>query len=86
MGYRNNNCIKKNYSKWNNFQIEVDERILNNLKQYMPIEGKTIFNSISQKSNLKSFRLTKNGISTGVFNTINNGQINMIQDRNEDNE
>ena len=48
--------------------------------------GKTIFNFISQKYNLKSFRLTKNGVWTGVFNPVNDGQMNMMQDRNENNE
>ena len=47
--------------------------------------GKKIFYFISKKTNLKSFRLTKNGISTGVFQEINNEGINVIQERNQNN-
>lgn len=44
--------------------------------------GKKIFNSISKKTNLKSFRLTKNGVSTGVFKKNNDEEINIGQERN----
>ena len=30
--------MQKNYSRWNDFEIEVDERILNNMKKYEAIE------------------------------------------------
>lgn len=29
---------QKNLNKWNNFQLEIDEGILNSLKQYVPID------------------------------------------------
>ena len=30
--------MQKNYSKWNDFEIEVDEGILNNMKKYEAID------------------------------------------------
>ncbi len=51
---------QKNYGKWNNYQIEINETLLNNIKDFVPIDGE-------KKSNAKSYRLTKNKLPTGVF-------------------
>ena len=51
---------QKNMAKWNNYEIKVEESLLNSIQQFVPIDGE-------KKANSKSYRLTKNKIPTGVF-------------------
>ena len=51
---------QKNYTKWNNYDLEIDENLLHNTEKFAPIDG-------NNKSNAKSYRLSKNGIATGAF-------------------
>ena len=51
---------QKNFSKWNNSAVKIDESLLNNIDKFIPIDG-------NNKSNAKLYRLTKNKNSTGVF-------------------
>ena len=66
---------QKKFVKWNNYDLLIDEKILKNIQQFVPVDN--IGNSRS-----KSFRLTKKGQSTGVFNPINMGNNN-IENHNE---
>lgn len=59
---------QRNYAKWANYNLKIDEDILNNVKKFVSIDG-------ARKTNSKSFRLTKNRQSTGVF--IENDGDNM---------
>ena len=47
-------------AKWNNYEIKVEESLLNSILQFVPIDGE-------KKANSKSHRLTKNKIPTRVF-------------------
>ena len=51
---------QKSFSKWNNYAVKIDESLINNINKFVPIDG-------NNKSNAKSYRLTKNRNSTGVF-------------------
>lgn len=51
---------QKNYAKWNDYELKIDESLLQRIKEFMPIDGEN-------KTNAKSFRLTKNGRETGLF-------------------
>ncbi len=55
---------QKKFEKWNNYDLLIDEKILKNIQQFVPVDK--IGNAHS-----KSFRLTKKGQVTGVFNQIN---------------
>ena len=58
---------QKNFSKWNNYAVKIDESLLNNIDKFVPIDG-------NNKSNAKSYRLTKNKNSTCVFDAEQNLQ------------
>ena len=60
---------QKNYSKWNQYDVLVDEKIMTSIKEFVPVDA-------SGKSLSKSFRLTINGQITGVFNAINMNENN----------
>lgn len=60
---------QKNYAKWNNYEIKVEEALLNSIRQFVPIDGE-------KKSNSKSYRLTKNRIPTGVFSQKREQNLN----------
>lgn len=30
---------QKNYCKWSNYEIKVDENLLNNIKNFVPVDG-----------------------------------------------
>lgn len=70
---------QKKYSKWNQYDVLIDQKLLNNIKEFVPADN-------SGKFNAKSFRLTKNGQATGVFNILNeqnNNVINQIAEENQ---
>ena len=60
---------QKNYAKWNDYEVKIDQSLLQRIKEFMPIDGEN-------KANAKSFRLTKNGRETGVFQ-IKEGRNNV---------
>jgi len=57
---------QKNYAKWNDYELKIDESLIQRIKEFMPIDGEN-------KANAKSFRLTKNGRETGIFNIKESG-------------
>ena len=66
---------QKNFAKWNNYSVKIDESLLDNIKKFVPIDG-------SNKTSAKAYRLTKNKFSTGVFcenrnDQFENNQINL---------
>ena len=66
---------QKNFSKWNNFAVKIDESLINNINKFVPIDG-------NNKSNANLHRLTKNKNSTGVFDAkrdlpLQNNEINI---------
>lgn len=61
---------QKKFVKWDHYDLIIDEKILKNIQQFVPVDG--IGNTHS-----KSFRLTKKGQATGVFNPINLDNNNM---------
>ena len=65
---------QKKFEKWNNYDLLIDEKILKNIQQFIPVDN--IGNAHS-----KSFRLTKKGQVTSVFNQINVGNNN-IENKN----
>ena len=69
MRYQKLQMGQKNYSKWNQYDVLVDEKIMTSIKEFVPVDA-------SGKSHSKSFRLTKNGQITGVFNAINMNENN----------
>ena len=60
----------KNYVKWSNFEVKIDESLLNNIKQFVPVDG-------GNKRNAKAYRLTKNGRETEVFKARNIQNANL---------
>ena len=62
----------KHLAKWNNYSVKIDEHLLNNIKKFIPNDGNNC-------TNTKLYRLTKNKISTGVFNINQNPQPGNIQ-------
>lgn len=66
---------QKNYYKWSNYEIKVDESLLNNIKNFVPVDGE-------KNTNSKAYRLTKNGRPTGIFNQKNGQNMqNNIQNQ-----
>ena len=61
---------QKKFEKWNNYDLLIDEKILKNIQQFVPVDS--IGNVHS-----KSFRLIKKGQVTGVFNQINDNNNNI---------
>ena len=59
---------QKNFAKWNNYSVKIDESLLDNIKNFVPIDG-------SNKTSAKAYRLTKNKLSTGVFGENGNAQF-----------
>ena len=57
---------QKNYAKWNDYELKIDESLIQRIKEFMPIDGEN-------KANAKSFRLTKNGRETWIFNIKESG-------------
>ena len=44
--------IQTNFAKWYNYEVKIDESLLNNIRQFVPIDG-------GNKSNWKAYRLLK---------------------------
>ena len=63
---------QKHLAKWNNYSVKINEHLLNNIKKFVPIDGNNC-------ANTKLYRLTKNKISTVVFNINQNPQPGNIQ-------
>ena len=63
---------RKHFAKRNNHSVKFDEHLPNNIKKFVPIDGNNC-------ANTKSHRLTKNEISTGVFNINQNAQPGNIE-------
>ena len=63
---------QKHLTKCNNYSVKNDEHLLNNIKKFVQIDGNNC-------ANTKLYRLTKNKISTGVFNINQNPQSGNIQ-------
>lgn len=61
---------QKNLMKWNNYDLLIDEKILKNINEFVPVES-------NGKSNSKSFWLTMGEHATGVFNAVIGNQIDM---------
>ena len=68
---------QKNFAKWSNYSVKIDESLLDNIKKFVPIDG-------SNKANAKSLRLKKNGLSTGVFSEDQNQPLQNNQINEED--
>ena len=56
---------KKSYAKWNNYDLEIDQKLLDNIKRFSSIDN-------NNKSNNKPFRINKNRRGTEVFNSWEN--------------
>ena len=69
--------------KWKNYDLEIDEALLANIQRFALIEGEN-------KPNQISFRLTKKGFETGVFNikekNSNHIRIQLEQNMNKNEE
>ena len=59
---------QKNFAKWTNYSVKIDESLLNNIKKFVPVDG-------NNRNNSKSYRLTKKGNLTGVFSVSQNPQL-----------
>ena len=63
------------------YDLEINANLINNIERFVPIDS-------NNKSNAKYYKLSKNGISTGVFNAKedNNNLIRIqIQHNNNGN-
>ena len=56
--------------KWSKYELKIDESLLYNIQKFVPVDG-------SNKTNTKSYRLKKKGLSTGVFNEKSNQNPNL---------
>ena len=67
----------KTYNKWNDYNLIIERNIFDKIQQFTPI------NPIANKNN-KGFRLSKNGIDTGIFKRAeeNVGNNNMMDNIN----
>ena len=65
------------YNKWNDYNLIIERNIFEKIQQFTPI------NTIANKNN-KGFRLSKNGINTGIFKRAeeNAGNNNMMDNIN----
>ena len=70
---------QKNFSKWSKYNMKVTSSVFNKLQHFIPIKN--------TKGQSKAFRLTKNGINTGIFqeipehvdNALDEEEINFIE-------
>ena len=64
---------QKNFSKWSKYNMKVTSSVFNKLQHFIPIKN--------TKGQSKAFRLTKNGINTGIHvdNALDEEEINFIE-------